>query len=131
MKSIKKVILFVGLLLLNMSRIYADTFDMTPFIFNDNTFGSSGDTCAKIAGPNILKVIHGSITTIRIVGVILAIANAMMILLPAVMAKDADAVKKATHKCIIIGVVLAIIGIFPSIVSIIARIFDFDLSCLA
>jgi hypothetical protein len=54
----------------------------------------------------------------------------MIILIPAVIGKDADALKKAEKKLITLFVVLAAIGIFPSIVSIISNIFDFDLSCL-
>lgn len=130
MKNIKKILLFISILTFNASKVLAETFNISDYTLNDNGFGSMGDSCAKIAGPNVIKVIRGSITTVRILAVIIAIANAMFLLLPAVIAKDADALKKATRKCVVIGVVLAIIGIFPSIVSIISRIFDFDLSCL-
>ena len=130
MKNIKKILLFVSILVFNVSKVFADTFDLTPYKFDGSGFGSAGDSCAKIAGPNVIKVIHGSITTTRILCVILAIANGMLILIPAVVSKDADGLKKAEKKLVIMGVVLAAIGIFPSIVGIISNIFDFDLSCI-
>ena len=130
MKYIKRMLLIITVFMFNAYRIFADTFDMSPYTLKDKGFGSIGDNCAKIAGPNIIKVIKGSINTVRIAGVIIAIANAMIILIPAVIGKDADALKKAEKKLITLFVVLAAIGIFPSIVSIISNIFDFDLSCL-
>ena len=130
MKHIERLSLTITVFMFNAYKVFADAFDMSPYSFKGTGFGSIGDNCAKIAGPNIIKVIKGSVTTIRIVGVIIAIVNGIMILLPAVMGKDADALKKAERKLVTLFVVLAAIGIFPTIVSIISKIFEFDLSCL-
>ena len=97
---------------------------------NGNGFGSDGDDCKSFLGENISKIVKASFTTLRIAGAIIAIVNAMMSLIPAVVSKNADALKKASKKCVTMGIVLAAIGILPSIVILIARIFGYDISCL-
>ena len=54
----------------------------------------------------------------------------MIIMIPAVVAKDADGLKKASLKCVKIAVVLAIIEIFPTIIKLVGIIFGFDVSCI-
>ena len=98
--------------------------------FSGNGFGEIGQSCVELVGENISKIIKSSFTILRIVGAIIAIVNAMITLIPAVVSKNADALKKAANKCVTMGIVLAIIGIFPSIVILIARLFDYDISCL-
>lgn len=93
-------------------------------------FGEEGSTCASILGENLTKVVNLGITAVRIAGAIIAIVNGMITLLPPLVSKDADALKKAGNKCIKLGVVLLIIGVFPTIVKVIGRLFGYDLSCI-
>ena len=99
-------------------------------LFDGNGFGSDGDNCEDVMGKNISKIIKSSFTILRIVGAIIAIVNAMMSLIPAVVSKNADALKKASKKCVTMGIVLAAIGILPSLIKLIAGIFGYDISCL-
>ncbi len=87
--------------------------------------------CSEIFGENLgVKIIKGIINALRIVGAIIAIANAMITLIPAVISKDAEGLKKAGRKLVMMAVVLAIIGILPSIVNLIGLMFGYDLSCI-
>ena len=97
---------------------------------SDGGFGPTGQDCKTILGSNGVKVVVGIVNIARIAGVIIAIANGMLTLIPAVISKDADGLKKAEKKLIVMAVALAIIGILPTIVYLIGGIFDFDLSCL-
>ena len=94
------------------------------------SFGSNGMSCIEIVGENLSKVIKSIFTILRIGGAIIAIVNGMIKLLPPLIEKDASALNKATKKCIRMAIVLAIIGIFPSIINFIGSIFKFDLSCI-
>lgn len=93
-------------------------------------FGENGETCEEIVGKNIAKLIKLSISILRIVGAIIAIVNGMMTLIPAVISKDPEALKKAGNKCALMGAVLLAIGVFPTILKVIAGIFDYDISCI-
>lgn len=87
-------------------------------------------TCEEILGPNLTKLVKFAINTMRIVGAIICIVNAMITLLPAVTAKDASALKKAGKKCVTLAIILATVCLFPSILKFIGHIAGFDLSCL-
>lgn len=93
-------------------------------------FGENGETCEEVVGKNIVKLIKLSISILRIVGAIIAIVNGMMTLIPAVISKDPEALKKAGNKCALMGAVLLVIGVFPTILKVIAGIFDYDISCI-
>ena len=54
----------------------------------------------------------------------------MMTLIPAVVNKDPEALKKAGNKCVKIAAILLVIGVFPSILRVIGKIFGYDLSCI-
>lgn len=93
-------------------------------------FGEGGETCKEIVGENIAKLIKLAINILRIVGAVIAIVNGMMTLIPAVVSKDPEALKKAGNKCIKLAGVLLVIGVFPTILKVIARIFGYDMSCI-
>ena len=86
--------------------------------------------CASILGPNLTKLVHFGVNTLKIVAAIIAIVNGMISFVPAIMSKDQDALKKAGKKCIYMAVVLALIFILPYIARLLGNIFDFDISCL-
>ncbi len=100
-----------------------------PTDFEGGIFGSGGN-CAQVLGSNGVKLIKGIIIAFRVLAVVVAIVNAMIIMIPAVVAKDADGLKKASLKCVKIAVVLAIIEIFPTIIKLVGIIFGFDVSCI-
>ena len=93
-------------------------------------FGPKGQSCDEVLQKNVVKIIKGSVNVLRIAGAIVAIANAMIALIPAVIAKDADGLKKASKKLVTMVVVLALIGILPSIIKLIGLMFGYDLTCL-
>lgn len=135
----KYLIVFVFLFLICFSpiKISASNFKventtiiMTDAGLPDVGFGENGSTCTELIGENLSKVLKASITILRIFGAIAAIVNGMLLLIPAVIGKDADALKKAGNKCVTLAIVLVLIGIFPSILSIIGNIFGYDISCI-
>ena len=93
-------------------------------------FGEGGESCEAIVGPNIAKLIKMSLNILRIIGAIIAIVNGMMTLIPAVISKDPEALKKAGNKCVKIAAILLVIGVFPSILRVIGKIFGYDLRCI-
>ncbi len=130
MKNIKKLIFAINILLYNISSVFAEATYEQAMRLNSDEFGTSSLTCSELMGPNIMKLIHNSVSAIRIFSVVAAIINGMIILLPAVFSKDADGLKKAEKKLVTMAIILAVIGVFPSVVKIISGIFDFDMSCL-
>ena len=93
-------------------------------------FGDTGETCANIVRENLGKVIKLGVTILRIAGAIIAIVNGMMTMTSAVISKDPGMIKKAGDKCLKMGIVLLIIGVFPTVLRVIARLFGYDLSCI-
>lgn len=93
-------------------------------------FGDTGATCADIVGENLGKVIKLGVSILRIAGAIIAIVNGMMTMTSAVISKDPGMIKKAGDKCLKMGIVLLIIGVFPTVLRVIARLFGYDLSCI-
>lgn len=93
-------------------------------------FGEGGESCEAIVGPNIAKLIKMALNILRIIGAIIALVNGMMTLIPAVVNKDPEALKKAGNKCVKIAAILLVIGVFPSILRVIGKIFGYDLSCI-
>ena len=79
---------------------------------------------------NIGKLIKLALNVLRIAGAIIAIVNGMMKLIPAVVSKDPEAVKKAGNSCAKMAVILLVIGVFPTILRVIGKIFGYDLSCI-
>ena len=96
----------------------------------DLDISGDGMTCETILGPKLTALVSGALTAVQIVCAIIAIVNAMIKLIPAVMAKDADALKKAQKSCINMAIVLAVVCIIRPIIRLIGMIFGFDLSCL-
>ena len=109
--------------------------DIANYKFDPNLnapgFGENGDDCTTVLGANLTKVVHAVITIIRIAGAIIAVVNGMISLIPAIVSKDADALKKAGQKCVKMAIVLVLIGLLPSLLTIIGNIFGYDLSCIA
>ncbi len=88
-------------------------------------------TCEELLGENLLKIVSFIMDSLRIVASIIAIVNAMIILLPAVVSKDADALKKSEKKLITLAIVLVLIILLPTFITVIGNIFGYDLSCFA
>ena len=91
---------------------------------------TSPKTCNEILGNNLTKIVKFAIILLRVAGAVIAIVNAMIVLVPAVMSKDADALQKSKSKCISMGILLAVILVFPSILKFIGNVLGFDISCL-
>ena len=62
--------------------------------------------------------------------VLIVIVSAMFTLTTAVVSKDADGLKKAEKKCVVMAIVLVAIGIIPSILNVITSLFGFDTTCI-
>ena len=100
----------------------------SPSVVNPD-FGRK-QTCEELLGPNLTKVVKAGIRLIQIAGAIIAIVNGMITLIPAVLAKDADGLKKASKKLVMMAIILAIIFLFPTVINLIGKLFNFDISCI-
>ncbi len=98
--------------------------------FNSQGFGEGGQECIDIVGENLSKIIKLSINVLRIAGAIIAIIKGMTLLIPPIMNGDAKALQTAGRKCVKLGIVLLIIGVFPTVIRFIGHIFNYDLSCI-
>lgn len=87
-------------------------------------------TCSNLLGPNLVKVVKAAIRIIQIVGAIIAIVKGMMILIPPILSKDSDALKKASSTLVTMAIILVIIFLFPTILRVIGSVLGFDLSCI-
>ena len=105
------------------------TFYIPPIGSGTGGFGSEMQNCKELLGDGA-QVVKGAITVVRIAAAIIAIVNAMIILIPAVVSKDADGLKKASSKLVTMAVVLALVGVLPTIIKVISGIFGFDTSCI-
>lgn len=93
-------------------------------------FGDAGESCADLVGENLGKVIKLGIDILRIAGAIIAIVNGMLTMIKAVTSKDPGMIKKAGEKCMKMGIILLVIGVFPTVLRVIAKLFGYDLSCI-
>lgn len=93
-------------------------------------FGMDSLTCKQILGPNLTKLVHVGIKAIQIIGAILAIVKGMMTLIPAVMAKDAEGLKKAQKTLVTMAIILLCIFLLPYFVRWIGNLLGYDISCL-
>lgn len=123
-KKIFKV-LFIFMLFMPIF-VYADTPALDGPTITDKVIN-----CKDLLGPNLMKLVSFVLDTLRIGASIIAIVNGMLIILPAVISKDADALKKSEKKLIILAIVLILIILLPTLLNIIGNIFGYDLSCFA
>ncbi len=130
MKNIKKIIFGIALMFFSTYNVLADTFYYSDLEFGKDGFGPIGQTCSQVLGTTVVKIVHSSVGILRIVAVFIAIISAMFTLTTAITSKDADGLKKAGKKCVVMGVVLLCIGVFPSVATLIASIFGFDTTCI-
>ena len=86
--------------------------------------------CKELIGENLSKIIKLIITILQIAGAIIAIVNGMITLIPAVISKDAEALKSAEKKCITMAIVLVLIILLPTLLIFLSNIFGYDLSCI-
>ena len=92
-------------------------------------FGVNSMTCQDILGKNLTAIVRVGTKAIQIIGAIVAIVNGMITLIPAVMSKDADGLKKAEKKLVLMAIVLLCIFLLPYLVHWIGSLFDYDTSC--
>ena len=106
-------------------RLFTKQFEPTEWMF-----GSGNKTCEQILGKVLTKVVKSGITIMQIICALIAIVKGMMILVPAVMAKDADALKKASRTLMMMGIILAIVIIFRPVIRLLGSLLGFDTSCI-
>ena len=87
-------------------------------------------TCTELLGKNLTAIVKASLTVLQIVGAIIAIIKGMMVLIPPILAKDADALKKAGNTLTKMSIILVIIFIFRPLLKFLGTILDFDVSCI-
>ena len=127
--KIVKLLLIVLFSFTFINTIYADT-NGDYKTLSDFKIDDSDITCTEVLGPIMSKVVKSTITIVQVVCAIIALVNGMLVLLPAVLAKDADALKKASKTLVSLSVVLALVIIFKPIVRIIGTLFEYDVSCI-
>ncbi len=86
-------------------------------------------TCEEMLGKNLTKILKIALEVLSIAGAIIAIVNSMISLIPALIAKDAEALKKAQSKCITMAIVLVLILLLPTLITFMGNIFGYDLTC--
>ncbi len=87
-------------------------------------------TCKELMGENLSAIIKVAITVIQIVAAIIAIVKGMMVLIPPILAKDADALKKAGSTLAKMAIILVIIFLFKPLLTFLGDLLDFDTSCI-
>lgn len=102
-----------------------ENFKIPDISIKDNTLN-----CKELVGENLSKIIKLIITILQIAGAIIAIVNGMITLIPAVISKDAEALKSAEKKCITMAIVLVLIILLPTLLIFLSNIFGYDLSCI-
>ena len=85
--------------------------------------------CNDLLGPNLTKIVKMCISILRIAGMIIALVNASLAVVPAI--NNPDRISDAKKKCISMAIILVIIGVFPSLLKVIGNIFGYDLSCIS
>ena len=86
-------------------------------------------TCEEMLGTNLTKILKFALEALSIAGAIIAIVNSMISLIPALIAKDSEALKKAQKKCVTMAIVLVLILLLPTLLTFIGNIFGYDLTC--
>ncbi|MGM9877032.1 MAG: hypothetical protein ACI33S_00120 [Bacilli bacterium] len=86
-------------------------------------------SCEDLLGPNLTKIVRLCISILRIAGMIIALVNASLAVVPAI--TNPDKIKDAKRKCISMAILLVIIGVFPSLLRVIGNLFGYDLSCIS
>ena len=87
-------------------------------------------SCEDILGPVLTAIVKYAITIIQIAAAIIAIVKGMLILIPAVVAKDASALQKAGKTLVILGIILAIIIVLRPVIRLIGTVLEYDVSCI-
>lgn len=97
---------------------------------NAGGFGKEGQKCIEVVGESLSKIIKTTINILRIAGAVIAILKGMTLLIPPIVNKDADSLKKAGNQCIKLAIVLLLIGVFPTIIRFIGYLFKYDVTCI-
>lgn len=118
-----KIFLFIILLIIPFLNINA-------LEFSGQGISSEPLKCGELLGTNLLKIVKLVMNLLRIGGALIAIVNGMLVLIPAVVSKDADALKKAENKLIILAIVLLLILLLPTLLSFIGNLFGYDMTCI-
>lgn len=134
-KKILIIVLIVFIAFIGIMKTDAKVLDSVNILeysgdFNSQGFGEGGEECIEIVGENLSKIIRLSVNVLRIAGAIIAIIKGMTLLIPPIMNGDAKALQAAGKKCVKLGIVLLIIGVFPTVIRFIGLVFNYDLSCI-
>ena len=126
------LLFLIGILNVNASSVESVSGNMyilaeTPTITN---FGTGEESCSDILGPTFTELVKLGISIVRRGGSIIAIVNAMLQLVPAIMSKDAEALSKAARTCVIMAIILVFCALFPWLLNLIGSIFKWDVSCI-
>ncbi len=119
----KKIIFFILFLLLISLNVVSALEDV-------NVPSGNLTSCEEILGSNLTIVVKMGITVIQIAGAIIAVVKGMMTLIPPIIAKDADALKKASKTLITMAIVLVVIFLFKPLLRFLGNLLDFDTSCI-
>ena len=93
-------------------------------------FGNPKTSCSEVLGPTLTALVKEAIKWVRIAGAIIAIVNAMLKLIPAIMSKDAEALNKAIKTCITMAIILVFCVLFSWLLNLIGILFKWDVSCI-
>ena len=102
------------------------------FKLNDPTkgFNSSIMNCNSLLGPTLTPVFRAGIRIIQIAGAIIAIVKGTMIIRPAITSRDGSELVKSGKTLATLGILIAILFLFPTFMKLLGKIAGFDISCL-
>ena len=132
-----KKLLLIIILLVSFSFVSdivkADTMDYVVISQVDSPGISVSDEkmkCTDILGKTLSKVVKSGIVIIQIAAGIIALVKGMLVLIPPLVAKDADALKKASGTLVKMAIILVLVLIFRPFARLLGTILDFDISCI-
>lgn len=127
-KILLMILIAIFLFLINTSNIYgyidASSEDVNLEISNEQV------SCTELLGPNITKLVHAGVIIMQVVGCILTVVMGMIKLIPVIMSKDANGLKKVSGELVKMAIILLIILMLPWLSRLLGKILGFDISCL-
>ena len=93
-------------------------------------FGKNNIPCNQLLGSSMVTLIKSARVFLQFLGVGIAVLRGMMSFLPAITNKDPNALQKAFKQFTTIMIVLVLVLVLPSLVRLVGKLFELDLSCI-
>lgn len=87
-------------------------------------------TCENLLGPNLTKIVSAGVLILQIVAAVITVVLGMVKLIPAITAKDANGLKKASGELVKMFIILLVIFLLRFLIRFIGNLLGFDISCI-